>query len=710
MIYCAKANGEKEPWRKALKLLLTLESFLQASPVSYGSAVGCAPWHVALDLLQRCHLRGMVPSTVVLNNALGAVKGGAPCDQWMRVLQLLTWQPSATPDVISYSSAIASCESWVQALSILQMMEADQVQPNLITCNGIMDICHKTGEWQVALGLLSLMSSSEVEADSISYNSAIGACQASGEVRIALSLLAQMRSQRIQAVTVTYNISMAVCERRGHWRQALWLLAAMEVEEVVPDVISCSSNVSACGFVAAWSTALALTLGGVEDVFSFNAAISACDKGGQFTSALRLLDLMSEAVVVPDVITFNGIISASGKDRHWRHACGLLSQILARNISPNIISYNSAINACARRWSQAVALLSAAVDRGLRCDSVGRSSFLGAAPPWRVALGTMDGMNEMAGCEMLVNACDASGIAFLQILRLLLTLSSRRAPSTSSKDGHGHQFDFAYRIRFQIINTRSAAVRPSRIDPDIMLARPLESLLAGNSSVSLGPDGTPTASMNHPSGAACQVSLPGSRVTSWKHSDRGEILVEGAAGGLLPCGLEGIIAPTDWTIQSLVGLEDEVLMFSTFAEVKTAEGVPVRARTEVQLGPNRISMILEVSHCGADEMEWEEEQEEAPADARERSAKRSRILPLHLPHAGLQGSLRCHQGTKVPAEPVDASKGIVLESGTKLETFGFSQVKLALAGDVLQFKALAPCEVILQPGETVSGSFDLILC
>lgn len=420
MIHCAKAGGEKGPWRKALQLLLTLEFVLQASPVSYGSAVGCVPWPMTLDLLQRCHRRGMVPSTVVLNNALGAVTGNAPCVHWMRVLQLLKWQPSASPDVISYSSAIVHCESWAQAASILQVMEVDQVQPNLITCNGIMDICQKTGEWQVALGLLSLMSSSEVQADSISYNSAIGACQACGEVIIALSLLAQMRSRRIQTVTVTYNSSVAVCERRGHWRQALWLLAAMEAEAMVPDVIGFSSSISTCGFVAAWSTALALTLEGVEDVFSFNAAISACDKGGQFTSALRLLDLMSEAVVVPDVITFNGIISASGKDRHWRHACALLSQILAGNMSPNIISYNSAINACTRCWSNGLALLSAAVERSLRCDVVGRSSFLGAAPPWRVALGAMDGMN-MISCEMLVNACDASGVAFLQMLRLLST-------------------------------------------------------------------------------------------------------------------------------------------------------------------------------------------------------------------------------------------------------------------------------------------------
>ncbi|CAK9083530.1 Hypothetical protein (Fragment) [Durusdinium trenchii] len=119
------------------------------------------------------------------------------------------------------------------------------------------------------------------------------------------------------------------------------------------------------------------------------------------------------------------------------------------------------------------------------------------------------------------------------------------------------------------------------------------------------------------------VSLPGSRVVSWRHGDR-EMLVE----GLMPCGveaeevkamalehlefqcLEGLIAGTDWTcahdasatgagcslfvqwpvpnraasappggalniqrwpsasIQSLVGLEDDVLAFSAFAEAR----------------------------------------------------------------------------------------------------------------------------------------------
>lgn len=58
-----------------------------------------------------------------------------------------------------------------------------------------------------------------------------------------------------------------------------------------------------------------------------------------------------------------------------------------------------------------------------------------------------------------------------------------------------------------------------------------------------------------------------------------------------------------------MGLEDDVLAFSAFAEVprrlpkglrqaRTADGIPVRARTEVQLASNRIAMTLEATISG----------------------------------------------------------------------------------------------------------------
>ncbi|CAJ1416570.1 unnamed protein product [Effrenium voratum] len=256
-----------------------------------------------------------------------------------------------------------------------------------------------------------------------------------------------------------------------------------------------------------------------------------------------------------------------------------------------------------------------------------------------------------------------------------------------------------------------------------------ETLLAGNVAVSLGPDGAPMATLSHPEGATCQarrllaargpswswavlegdqeqdpVSLPGCRVISWKSSAGPERLPEG--GALMPCGLEGTISPSDWTIESLVGLTDGFLSFSAFAEARTPEGVPVCARALVQLWRDGISLGLEVSHAGFDDMECEEDgalQEEAP----EPSAKRSRMLPLKLPDAGLHGLLRC-QGPPVISQETTAVGSVNLEqAGAQVATTGFSVLKLLPGPESLQFRALAPAEVVLRPGETVSGSFQV---
>ena len=48
--------------------------------------------------------------------------------------------------------------------------------------------------------------------------------------------------------------------------------------------------------------------GVAPDVYSFNAAISACEKGGQWERALSLLDEMRSAGVEPDVYSFNAAL------------------------------------------------------------------------------------------------------------------------------------------------------------------------------------------------------------------------------------------------------------------------------------------------------------------------------------------------------------------------------------------------------------------
>ena len=58
-------------------------------------------------------------------------------------------------------------------------------------------------------------------------------------------------------------------------------------------------------------------IGVLPDVITYNAAISACEKGEQWQQVLRILAEMRSVSVLPDVITYNAAISACEKSEQW---------------------------------------------------------------------------------------------------------------------------------------------------------------------------------------------------------------------------------------------------------------------------------------------------------------------------------------------------------------------------------------------------------
>ena len=53
----------------------------------------------------------------------------------------------------------------------------------------------------------------------------------------------------------------------------------------------------------------------VSDAFTYNALISACEKGKQPERALNVFQAMAEQGVLPNVITYNALISTCEKGR-----------------------------------------------------------------------------------------------------------------------------------------------------------------------------------------------------------------------------------------------------------------------------------------------------------------------------------------------------------------------------------------------------------
>ena len=86
----------------------------------------------------------------------------------------------------------------------------------------------------------------------------------------------------------------------------------------------------------------------MPDVISYNAGISACDKGGKWKHALLLLEDLRKKDATPDVTSYSAGISACGKGGKLKGALSLLEDRCKAGITPNSINFNAAISACAK--------------------------------------------------------------------------------------------------------------------------------------------------------------------------------------------------------------------------------------------------------------------------------------------------------------------------------------------------------------------------
>ena len=96
------------------------------------------------------------------------------------------------------------------------------------------------------------------------------------------------------------------------------------------------------------------------NVISYSAAISACEKGGQWQHALALLQTMCNGRVWPDTVSYGAAISACEKGKRWELALELLKECKTW-ATPNTVSYNAATIACEKggQWQHALILMKA---------------------------------------------------------------------------------------------------------------------------------------------------------------------------------------------------------------------------------------------------------------------------------------------------------------------------------------------------------------
>eukprot|EP00929_Paragymnodinium_shiwhaense_P033249 TRINITY_DN18294_c0_g1_i2.p1 TRINITY_DN18294_c0_g1~~TRINITY_DN18294_c0_g1_i2.p1 ORF type:complete len:395 (-),score=85.06 TRINITY_DN18294_c0_g1_i2:585-1769(-) len=280
---------------------------------------------------------------------------------------------------------------WEQAAECFKSMQPRQLQPIVLSYNGLVDALRLGQQWQWALltAVTLMYGKFGVEADIYGWSQGISSCEKIGNWEPVMELFGATRQGGLQPNLVTYSGAVNTCTKAFQWTSATWMLhCAGRRNGLQHDTVACNAAISAAGEGEKWEQALAMaaeqlvnglvpslvTENAVASAFekssdwqrglcllrrlqkddsprkpdeiTYSAVVSACERRGQWQHALIVFQEMNEAKLKPDVVLCSAFVSACAKGAAWEAALGTLEEASNVALQPNVVSFSAALMAC----------------------------------------------------------------------------------------------------------------------------------------------------------------------------------------------------------------------------------------------------------------------------------------------------------------------------------------------------------------------------
>lgn len=335
---CARAREGSA----ALDLLEEMEGRGVFDTASFNCAMlacrGKGQWHKATSILDR-----MVSGDAArLGEGSGGTAGGVTAGEGGWGARLRTTVPR--PDAYSFASAITACGDVGRAdvaLELLRKMKSAGAEPNVVVFNAVIRAVSR-GIKGPAFG--AAPERAGVTAAGEEGSAAGGGYAAAGRGeggekggrdswRRAYFLLVEMREAGLTPEVKSYNTVLAVCQRAEAWEGALEVLEEMKSGTAKRSARSGPRDRDAAAHGAAvgsWIEEPAPP----PDLVSFNTAMGACGKAGQWEKALSLLEEIADSGFAPNAISYNTAAAACARAEEWDRAqeiveCGREAGVIA---------------------------------------------------------------------------------------------------------------------------------------------------------------------------------------------------------------------------------------------------------------------------------------------------------------------------------------------------------------------------------------------
>lgn len=315
----------------ALDLLEEMENRGIFDTTSFNSAMlacrGGGQWQKATAILDRMMNRGVVRRA---RDEEGA--GGGEGASGSRDARLRTTVPR--PDAYSFASVITACGDMGKAdiaVDLLRKMQRTGVEPNVVVFNAVIravsrgingpasGVSQRRDEPTVREGTSGAGDGVEYAEGAAPRDRGVeGTAGSRGQSWVrAYDLLVEMREIGLAPEVKSYNTVLAVCQRAEAWKGALEVLEEMKRGRAKQPVESSPYRNTADNVdVSSWTELIPPR----PNLTSFNTAMGACGKAGQWQEALRLLEELSDFGLSPDAISYNTAAAACARAQKWNQA------------------------------------------------------------------------------------------------------------------------------------------------------------------------------------------------------------------------------------------------------------------------------------------------------------------------------------------------------------------------------------------------------
>lgn len=323
---CARAREGQA----ALNLLEEMEARGIFDTASFNCAMlacrGMGQWQKATAILER-----MISGEVARRGGYGmyvyaeaAAEGSGPPDV----------RPPLTvprPNAYSFSACITACGDVGQAdvaVELLRKMPDAGVVPNVVVFNAVIRAVSRgingpaSGVSAAREGWSWAGGGGGVPAARIHQDSEQGGGSRESSWRRAHGLLVEMRELGLVPEVKSYNTILAVCQRAEAWKGALEILEEMKRGKTKRAIGSGPDRQAANADASRWVEESVPP----PDLCSFNTAMGACGKAGQWEEALRLLSELSDFGLSPDATSYNTAAAACARAEKWDRAAEMLNR------------------------------------------------------------------------------------------------------------------------------------------------------------------------------------------------------------------------------------------------------------------------------------------------------------------------------------------------------------------------------------------------